>query len=61
MSEPQYRPPTVDEAVAFLSFPTTKRYRLRCIEYWRELVGVSFAEKVEREFRAKRKKAAGIT
>lgn len=49
----QYRPPTVDEAVAFLMMPSTRRYRRRCIEYWRELSGDAFAQTVELRVRAK--------
>lgn len=51
----QYRNPTLDEAVAFLMMPTTKRYRYRCIEHWRELCGNEFARDVEAQVRAKRK------
>lgn len=47
------RPPTIDEAVHFLSLPTTDQYRRRCLEHWRELVGESFVAKTQHEFMKK--------
>jgi hypothetical protein len=61
MTEQPMRAPTVDEAVAFLMLPTTRRYRRRCIEHWRELSGQAFAETVERRVRAKFKERHEIT
>lgn len=55
------RPPTVEEAVKFLMMPTTRRYRRRCVEYWRELCGEAFAETVEQRVRAKFAERSEIT
>lgn len=52
----QYRPPTVDEAVAFLLMPkTSELYRRRAIEHWRVLCGDTFAQTVEQRVRRERK------
>lgn len=53
------RPPSVEEAVAFLMMPATKRYRRRCINHWKALCGEPFANMVLRQFRVKARKRKG--
>lgn len=53
MTEQPTRAPTVDEAVALLLMPATKRYRRRCITHWKNLCGEPFANMVVRQFRVK--------
>lgn len=59
MTEAPMRPPTVDEAVAFLLMPATKRYRRRCITHWKDLCGEPFANMVVRQFRVRARKRKG--
>lgn len=51
-TEPTYRAPTVDEAVAWMlrhRSPLALSYRRRCLAHWKVLVGESFELKVRTE------------
>lgn len=48
-----WRRPNVDEAVAILRQSLSERYRVACLQYWREKYGEAFAVKVEIIFGSK--------
>lgn len=50
MSDATYRQPTVKEAVEFMMMPSTREYRRRCLEYWKEHFGETFEIAVRKEF-----------
>lgn len=50
---PQYRQPTVPEAVAWLMQQTDLAYRRLCLKTWGEQFGQTFRQEVEAQFSRK--------